>query len=277
MPAVGGASPGTIVLIHGLWMTPKSWRPWIDRYSSRGYDVVAPAWPGLARDIKELRRDPSPLAGLGIGEIVDHYVQFVRSLDRPPVIMGHSFGGLITQLLLDRGLGASGVAISPAPPKGVWLLPWSSVRTAWPALKNPANRGRAFDLSAKQFRYRFGNTMSATESEAVYDEQYVPGTGRVLFQAAYANVTPHAVTSLDYRCDTRPPLLLIGADKDHVAPARLVRSNHRKYRGAPSVTDYKEFAGRSHYLCGEMGWEEVADYALTWAMDLAEVSQLHNE
>ena len=194
-------------------------------------------------------------------------------MPQTPVIMGHSFGGLITQLLLDRGLGAAGVAISPAPPRGILLLPWSSIRTAWPALKNPANHRRSFSLSPKQFRYRFGNTMTGSDSDRVYEEQYVPGTGRVLFQAAYANVTSHAVTALDYRREGRPPLLLIGADRDHVAPARLVNANHKKYRSSPSVTDYKEFAGRSHYLCGERGWEEVADYALTWSMDLAVASR----
>ena len=158
------STPDTIVLIHGLWITPRSWVPWVERFSSRGYRVLAPAWPGLDREVGDIRRDPSSLAGLGVTEIVDHYDRIIRELEQPPIIMGHSFGGLVTQLLVDRGLGAAAVPIAPAPPKGIVLLPWSSIRTAWPALKNPANRERSFTLSAKQFRYRFGNTLSEHDS-----------------------------------------------------------------------------------------------------------------
>jgi len=262
-------TPDTIVLIHGLWMTRRSWDPWVDRFSSRGYRVLSPAWPGLDREVEDVRRDPSPLAGLGVDEIVDHYDTIIRGLDRPPIIMGHSFGGLVTQLLADRGLGAAAVPIAPAPPKGILLLPWSSIRTAWPALRNPANRRRSFTLSAKQFRYRFGNTLSEQDSTTVYEQHYVPGTGRVLFQAAFANVAPHAATKVDFRRLGRAPMLLIAGEKDHVSPASLVRANFRKYRRSPSITDHKVFPGRSHWLCGERRWEEIADYALTWAMGTA--------
>jgi pimeloyl-ACP methyl ester carboxylesterase len=265
----GPATPDTIVLIHGLWMTPRSWEKWVDRYSSRGYRVIAPAWPGLDRDIADIRRDPSSLDGLGVTEIVDHYDRIVRELDQPPIIMGHSFGAAFTQLLLDRGLGAAGVAISSAPVKGIVRLPFSSLRSAWPALKNPANRKRSFTLSPKQFRYRFGNTMSEEQSNTVYDEQCIPGTGRVLFQAGLANFTPNAATKVDFRRPSRAPLLMIAGEKDHVAPPSIVRSNFKKYRRSPSTTEYKEFPGRSHYICGERGWEEVADYALAWVMENA--------
>lgn len=263
------ATPNTIVLIHGLWMTPRSWEKWVERFSSRGYRVLAPAWPGLDRDVADIRRDPSSLDGLGVTEIVDHYDRIVRGLDQPPIIMGHSFGGVFTQLLLDRGLGAAGVAIDSAPVKGVLRLPFSSLRSAWPALKNPTNRKRSFTLSPKQFRYRFGNTMTEEESNAVYEEQYIPGTGRVLFQAGLANFNPHAATKVDFRRPGRAPLLMITGDKDHVAPPPIVRANFKKYRTSPSITEYKEFPGRSHYICGERGWEEVADYSLTWAMEKA--------
>lgn len=161
-----------------------------------------PAWPGLDR------------------EIADHYDRIVRDIGRPPILMGHSFGGLVTQLLADRGLGAAAVSIAAAPPKGVVLLPWSSIRTAWPALKNPANRRRSFALSPQQFRYRFGNTMSRQESDAVYERHYVPGTGRILFQAALANLTPQAATTVDFRRPGRAPMLLIAGEQDHVAPPR---------------------------------------------------------
>lgn len=270
MAANGNAfTTETIVLVHGLWMTPDSWRGWSDRYSSRGYTVIAPAWPGLERSIADIRRDPSSLAGLGVTEIVDHYEAIIRDLDRSPIIMGHSFGGLVTQLLLDRGLGAAGVAVAPAPIKGVLRLPFSTVRSAWPALKNPANRKRAFPLSPKQFRYRFGNTVTPPESDAIYERFYVPGTGRPLFQAAFANFNPRAVTKVDLRRADRAPLLLISGGRDHVSPPAIVRSNAKKYRKSPSLTEYREFPGRSHFIAGEKGWEEVADYALSWAVDNA--------
>jgi len=268
----GQTTPDTIVLVHGLWMTPRSWEPWVDRFSSRGYKVIAPAWPGLeGRSVEDIRRDPSALAGLGVGEIVDHYDKAIRELGRPPIIMGHSFGGLITQLLVDRDLAAAAVPIAPAPPRGVLKLPWSSIRSAWPALKNPANRTRAFTLSAQQFRYRFGNTMSEQESNAVYEREYIPGTGRVLFQAAYANFTPKAsaATRLDQDKADRAPMVFIAGEKDHVSPAAAVRANFKKYRRSPPITEHKEYPGRSHFLCGEEGWEEIADFALRWATEKA--------
>jgi pimeloyl-ACP methyl ester carboxylesterase len=262
-------TPDTIVLIHGLWMTPRSWEHWIDRYTERGYRVIAPAWPGLDGEVEQIRRDPSPLAGLSITEIVDHYERIIRGLERPPLVMGHSFGGGITQLLLDRGLGAAGVAISSAPVKGVFRLPISSLRTAWPALKNPANRTRAFPLTPEQFRYRFGNTLSEGQSNEVYSRLYVPGTGRVLFQAAFANLNPRAATRVDFRRPGRAPLLMIAGGEDHVAPPSLVRENFKRYRRSPAITEYREFPGRSHFIAGQDGWEEVADYALRWATEKA--------
>lgn len=265
--------PDTIVLIHGLWVTPRSWEKWVERFTNQGYRVMAPPWPGLDRDIADIRRDPSSLNGLGVTEIVDHYDGIIRGFDRPPIIMGHSFGGLFTQILLDRGLGAAGVAIDSNPPKGILRLPFSTLRSAWPALRNPANRKRSFTLSPRQFRYRFGNTMSEQESNAVYDEHYIPGTGRVLFQAGLANFNPNAVTKIDFRRTGRAPLLMIVGQKDHVAPSSIVRANFKKYRRSPSTTEFKEFPGRSHYICGERGWEEVADYALAWVMENATADQ----
>jgi len=270
---MGATTPDTIVLIHGLWMTPRSWDPWVERFSSRGYRVLAPAWPGIDREISDIRRDPSSLEGLGVTEIVDRYDRVIRELEQPPIIMGHSFGGLVTQLLVDRGLGAAAVPIAPAPPKGILLLPWSSIRTAWPALKNPANRKRSFTLSAKQFRYRFGNTLSEQESNTVYERQYIPGTGRVLLQAAFANLSLNAATKVDFRRPGRSPMLLISGEKDHVSPAALVRANFKKYRRSPSITELREFPGRSHWLCGERGWEEIADFALTRALQMGAMDE----
>jgi len=261
--------PATIVLIHGLWMTPLSWEHWIDRYTSRGHRVLAPSWPGMEGDIVDLRRDPSPYARLTIPEIVEHYEKIIRNLDRPPIIMGHSFGGGFTQVLLDRGLGAAGVAIDSAPTKGVLRLPFSTLRVAWPVLRNPANRHKAVPLTPKQFHYAFGNTLTEEESLRAYGRYHIPGPGHVLFEGAMANLQPHSALRVDYRNPDRAPLLLIAGGADHIVPAAVNRSNAKKYgRGTPKV-DYREFTGRSHYTVGQGGWEEVADYALGWATENA--------
>ena len=180
------AAPNTIVLIHGLWMTPLSWEQWIGRYEARGFRVLAPAWPGMDGDIDELRRDPSGIEHLGIQEIVYHYAAIIRELDRPPIIMGHSFGGVFTQILLDRGLGAAGVAIDSAAVKGVLTLPWSTLKSAFPVLKSPANNNRAVALSLEEFHYAFTNTLSEEESQAAYKRYAIPGgsSSRLLWRTS---------------------------------------------------------------------------------------------
>jgi alpha-beta hydrolase superfamily lysophospholipase len=263
------ATPDTIVLIHGLWLTPLSWEHWIDRYSSRGYKVVSPTWPGMEGGIEDLRKNPDKVSGLGVTEIVDHYDGIVRKMDRPPIIMGHSFGGLFTQILLDRGLGAAGVAIDSAPVKGVYILPFSELRSGWPALRNPANINKAQQPTPAQFHYSFGNLLSEEESKAVYDRYAVPGPDHVLFQASLANFNPHAATAVNFHNDTRAPLLLIAGGKDHVVPASVTRSNYNLYRKSKAVTDFKEYPDRSHYTVGQPGWEDVADFALSWAIENA--------
>jgi alpha-beta hydrolase superfamily lysophospholipase len=259
------SAPDTVVLIHGLWMTALSWEQWIARYEANGYRVIARSWPGLEGDIDEIRRDPSSIAGLGLNEIIDHYEHIIRDLDRPPIIMGHSFGGLIAQVLLDRGLGAAGVAIDSAPVKGILVLPFSTLRVAFPALSNPANNHRATALTRDQFHYAFTNTLSDDESRPIYDRNAVPGPDHVLFQASLANFNPHAATTVDFHNDDRAPLLLIAGGKDHVSPASVTRANFALYRKSKAVTDYREFPERSHFTLGQTGWEEVADFALDWA------------
>lgn len=255
----------TIVLIHGLWMTPLSWEKWADRFQKLGFKVLAPAWPGLDRPIEELRRDPSAIAGLGITEIVDNYESIINGLDRPPIIMGHSFGGLITQILLDRGLGGAGVSISSAPAKGVIFLPFSTLKVSFPALSNPLNYHRAVPLTAEQFHYAFGNLLSEEESNRVFDRYAVPGPDHVLFQAALANFNPHAASTVDFHNDTRAPMLMLTGENDHISPPAVVEANFKLYRKSKAVTEYKVFPGHSHYILGEDGWEEVADYSLDWA------------
>lgn len=256
--------PDTIVLIHGLWMTARSWEHWAQRYSDAGYRVIADSWPGLDSEVENLRRDPSPLAGLGVGEIVDHYARIIDDLERPPIIIGHSFGGTFTQILLDRGYGAAGVAIASAAIKGVMKLPFSTLRTAWPVLKNPANRKRAVPLSPKQFNWRFTNDIDLAASQPLYDRYCVPATGRVLFQGGTANFNPHAATAVNVRNPDRAPLLFIAGSKDHVSPPALVKANAKRQRKGGAVTEYAEYAGRTHFLVGQSGWEEIADRALEW-------------
>jgi pimeloyl-ACP methyl ester carboxylesterase len=260
----GSATAADVVLIHGLWMTPLCWEHWTARFESAGHVVHAPAWPGVEAPIEEIRRDPSPLSTLGVKAIADHYESYIRGLPRAPILMGHSFGGLIVQLLLDRGVGAAGVSIDPAPPRGIYFLPPSALRVASVALRNPANRKRTVELSPKQFHYAFGNLLSRADSDAVRDRYAIPGPGRPLFEAALANFSRHAVSAVDFEKGDRAPLLLVAGGKDHIAPASVTRATAKKYRGA-AVTELAEFPDRSHYTVGEEGWETVADRALLWA------------
>jgi alpha-beta hydrolase superfamily lysophospholipase len=256
-----------IVLIHGLWVTPLSWEKWIERYSSEGYEVLAPAWPGMDGDVEALRADSSAFADLGLTEVVDHYAEIIGALDAPPIVIGHSFGGAVTQLLLDRELGLAGVAIDSAPVRGILTLPLSTLRVGNVVLKNPANYHRAVMPSAEQFHYSFTNTMSEQEGLQVYERYAVPGPGKLLFQASLANFNPHAATKIDFHNDARAPLLLIAGGKDHIAPASVTRANAKLQSKSKAITAYKEFPGRSHYTLGQEGWEEVADFALSWALN----------
>jgi pimeloyl-ACP methyl ester carboxylesterase len=258
-------STDTIVLIHGLWMTPLSWESWAARYESRGYKVLAPSWPGLEDGVEQLRRDPTPLTKLDIEQIVDHYDRIIRGLDSKAIIMGHSFGGAFTQVLLDRGLGAAGVVISSGTVKGVLDLPLSTLKATRHILGNPFNRGKATDPTEKQFRYAFGNTLTEAESRAAYERYHVASANRVLFQGAAVNFTPSSPLKVNFRNDDRAPLLFIASDKDHIVPAKASRSNYEKYANSSAVTEFKEFPGRSHFIVGQKGWEEIADFALSWA------------
>jgi len=252
-----------IVLIHGLWLTPRSWEGWKARFEQRGHEVLVPPWPRMEGEVEALRRDPSVMNGLGVTEVVDHYDRIIRGLDTPPVIMGHSFGGLITELLLDRGLGAAGATLSPAPVKGVLGLPPALLRTVLPALRNPATRKKTVPMTPKQFRRGFTNTMNDADAEAAYARYYVPAPGRVIFQASLANLNPHAVTRVDFHKDDRPPLLVMGNDQDQTIPASVSREAAKRLGKSRAVVDYKEFAGRPHFPAAP-GWEAVADYALDW-------------
>ncbi|SFG70962.1 alpha/beta hydrolase [Streptomyces mirabilis] len=228
MPPIGKPKTGTIVLIHGLWMTPRSWERWSDRYTASGHRVLAPAWPGLEREVEELQRDPSSIAG-------------------------------------------AGVAIDSAPVKGVLPVPLSTLRSAWPVLGNPANKNKTVGLTARQFHHAFTNTLSHEESQAVYDRYHVPGSARVLFQGAFANFNPRATTRVDFRNNSRAPLLFIAGGADRIVPPKVNKANVRLYRKSSAITDYHEFPDRSHYTVGLDGWEDVADFALAWAVHNSQV------
>lgn len=264
-------SPDTIVLIHGLWMTPRSWEQWVPYYESRGFRVLTPTYPGFEGEVEALRADPTPIATLTVPATIEHLAGIVGGLERPPIIMGHSFGGTLTQLLLARGLGASAVVIDSAPTEGIRVSPISQVRSFFPILINPANSHRAGGFTPSQFHYTFTNTLTEEESDAVYDRYHIPAPGRFVWAyGLLANWKPgHQETWVDYSNDDRAPLLFIAGGEDHIMPPSVNRSNADHYRKSASLTAYHEFPGRDHWTCGAPGWEQVADHALSWAVEHA--------
>ena len=259
-------APDTILLIHGFWVTPRSWENWIARYEQAGYRVIAPAYPGFEVEVEALNADPSPIAALTVPAVVEHLETIVSELESPPILIGHSAGGTFVQLLLDHGFGAAGVAINSAPTEGVRVTPPSQIKSLFPALKNPANRHRAVGFTPKQWHYVFTNTFSEDESQALYERYHVPASGAILWGIVLANLEPgHQATWVDYKNDSRAPLLFISGGEDHLMPPSVQRSNAKHYK-SNTITEVKEYEGRAHLLPAQDGWEEVADYALDWAI-----------
>jgi pimeloyl-ACP methyl ester carboxylesterase len=260
----------TVVLIHGLWMTPLAWEDWVARYSARGFRVLTPGYPGVAggtAGVAALRQDPSRLADLGVRDVMDHLVDVVGELPNPPILMGHSFGGTFVQLLLDAGYGRAGVSVDGAAVKGVKALPFSEIRATFPVLKNPANLHHAVPITPKQFHYAFTNTLTEEESQVAYDRYSVPVPARILFQGGLANVTHGAATTYNFANDDRAPLLFIAGGDDHILPPAVQHENYTKNaKHSTAITAYKLFPGRDHFTCGAPGWEKVADFALNWAL-----------
>lgn len=252
------------VFIHGQWLHATSWEPWLDLFRDAGYDPIAPGWPNEPATVEEARKEPDRVANIGIAEITAHFHKIIDSLDASPVIIGHSFGGLITQKLLGQGAGVAGVAIDPAQIKGVLQLPPAQIRAAWPALGNPANLRKAVSLSRKQFRFGFGNVLTQEESDALFDKWAIPSPARTLFQAASANFVPHSQAKVNTDNSTRGPLLLISGTADHTVPDVVTRSTLKQYRRSSAVTDLRQFDGRGHSLTIDSGWKEVADAVLQW-------------
>ena len=255
---------GPVVFIHGLWLHATSWGPWAELFGEAGYVPLTPGWPGTSETVEETRREPGRVASQGIDNVVGHYAQIIGALDARPVVIGHSFGGLIAQRLLGQDLAAAAVAIDAAPIKGVIYLPPSALRVASIALRKPANRNQAVSLTRDQFRYGFGNALPEQESDELYQRWTVPSPGRPLFEAAVANFMPHSPAKVNTHNKTRGPLLLIAGGRDHTVPAAITTATRKLYHKSPAVTDFAEFPDRGHSLTIDHSWREFAQRALDW-------------
>jgi pimeloyl-ACP methyl ester carboxylesterase len=262
----------TIVLINGLWISALSWEFWVQHYTDKGYCVIAADWPGREGEIEQLPRDPTNFASLGLADVVDHYEQLIRELETPPIIIGHGFGGLVTQILLDRGWGAAGAAIASAPVRGIARLPLSMLKLAFSVLGNSFNSHETISLTPKQFHRAFTNSLTETESLDAFKRYVVPAPYRVLVQTAFANFSPHSAATVNFRNDTRAPLVLIAGGKDRVAPSALVKANFDLYRESKAETDYKEFSDQAHFTLLQQ--TKIADYVLGWALCRSNGSKL---
>jgi pimeloyl-ACP methyl ester carboxylesterase len=254
----------TIVFIHGAWLASNSWERFAAFFSDQGYLTLTPEWPRKVGDVAALRANAADVAGLGVAEIVDHHAAIIGGLDEPPIVIGHSFGGLITQILLGRGLGRAAVAMDPAAPKGVKRVPISSLRAAAPAIAHPSKRHGVVDLDFEQFNYAFTNTWTPAAAREAFERYAVPETGRIFFEDGLANFTLHGPTEVDFDREERGPLLITVAEDDHTVPPAVAKANFHKYRHVAATTDFVEFPGRSHLLMDGEGWEEVAQYIADW-------------
>ena len=256
----------TIVLVHGLWVTPRSWEHWVKHYEAKGFTVIAPAYPGFEIEVKAINADPSIMDNLTLNQVVVHLESILRTLPTKPIIIGHSAGGALTQILLDHGFGAAGVAMCSAPTEGIGPIPLSQVKSTLPVLKNPANRHKAVGFDFEQFKYAFTNTFPEDEARSAYERYAIPAPGGIVWSGVLANFQPgHQDAWVDYNNDNRAPLLFISASEDHIMPPSVQKANAKHYK-SDTVTEVKEYEGFAHLLPAQVGWEEVADYALDWAV-----------
>jgi non-heme chloroperoxidase len=253
-----------VVFVHGLWLLPSSWEPWAGLFEEAGYVALMPGWPDDPETVADAKSHPEVFARKGIGEIADYEEGIIRRLERQPVVIGHSFGGLLTEILAGRGLAAASVAISPAPFRGVLPLPISSLRAASVALRNPANWNRAVPLTYEQFHYSFANLVGEDEAKELYLGYSVPGSGEALFQAAAANLNPWSEAKVDTKNPARGPMLIISADSDHTVPWAIANASYKREKRNPGVTEIVKMENRGHSLTIDNGWREVAETALTF-------------
>lgn len=253
-----------VVFIHGLWLHASSWQPWVDLFTEKGYTPIAPGWPGDGATVAESRANPDAIGDHGIEEVTKHYAEVIAGLDVKPIVIGHSFGGMIAEKLLGEDLAAAAIGIDAAQIKGVLPLPLSSLRATLPVFKNPANRHRSVALTPEEFRYSFGNAVSAEESNALHEQWTIAAPGKPLFEAAAANFSPHSPAAVETDNETRGPLLLIMGGQDHTVPEAITKATVKQYRHSSAVTELLEFADRGHSLTIDSGWREVADGCLDW-------------
>jgi pimeloyl-ACP methyl ester carboxylesterase len=257
--------PNPVIFIHGLWIHATAWQPWLDLFENNGYAVSAPGWPGERATVAQTRENPDGMNDVGIQELIDHYANVINARGGiKPLVVGHSFGGLIAQKLLAEGLIAAAVALDPAPIKGVRALPLAQLRSAFPVLGNPANRHRTVSLTAEQFHYAFGNTLSEDESNALHETWSIPGPGKPLFEDAGANFARHSPAKVDTHRAGRGPLLLTSGTEDHVVPLKVTKEVVAMYSKSPAKTSFHVFEGRGHSLTIDSGWKDVAGVVLEW-------------
>ena len=256
----GGRTP--VVFIHGLWLLAGSWDRWASVFEEAGYAPVGVDWPDDPETVEAARANPEALAGKRVGQVAEHVGEVIAALNRKPAVIGHSFGGLLTQIVAGRGLSAASVAIDPAPFRGVLLLPIPALRSTLPVLRNPLNRGRAISLTLDQFRYGWANALDAEEAKQLHETFHVPAPGAPIFQAAMANLNPWTETKVDSRNPERGPLLIVDGEKDHSVPPAMTSASYRKQRRNEGVTEFVQIPNRGHSLTIDSGWREVADIAL---------------
>ena len=253
-----------VVFIHGLWLLPSSWDRWRTAFEEVGYTTLAPGWPDDPNTVEEANANPEVLAHKTVGQIADHFEDVVGKLTKKPALIGHSFGGLLAQIVAGRGRADATVAIDPAPFRGVLPLPLSALKSASPVLGNPLNHGRAIPLTYEQFRYAFANAVEEDEAKVLYNTYAVPGSGVPLFQAATANLNPWTEVKVKSKNPARGPLLIISGEKDHTVPWAIANASYKKQRRNEGVTEIVEIPGRGHSLIIDNGWREVADTALSF-------------
>jgi non-heme chloroperoxidase len=253
-----------VVFVHGLWLLPSSWDRWGTVFEEAGYTALTPGWPDDPDTVAEAKADPEVFAHKTVGQVADHFDAIIRGLNTKPAIIGHSFGGLLVQILAGRGLSSATVAIDPAPFRGVLPLPFSALKSAWPVLSNPANRNRAIPLTFEQFRFGFANAVSEEEAKELYETFAVPASGAPLFQAATANLNPWTEAKVDSENPERGPLLIISGEKDNTVPWAIANASFKQQQHNPGVTEIVEMPNRGHALTIDSGWREVADTALAF-------------